>query len=162
MPVEPRPYAVVDIDGVLADVRHRLRHVEQRPKDWGAFFAAADRDPVLAEGRAVAQRLAEDHDLVYLSGRPEWLRDVTLGWLHRFDIPGGDLLLRSDRDRRPARVLKVEILRRLARERPVDVFVDDDSAVCAAARAAGFTVLEATWARPDQALFDAQESDGRT
>lgn len=162
MPVELRPYAVVDIDGVLADVRHRLRHVEQTPKDWGAFFAAADRDPVLPEGRAVAQRLAEDHDLVYLSGRPEWLRDVTLAWLQRYDIPTGELLLRTDRDRRPARVLKVEILRRLSRERRVDAFVDDDPEVCAAARAAGFGVLEATWARPDQALFDAQESDGRT
>jgi hypothetical protein len=28
---EQRPLAVVDIDGVLADVRHRLHHVKNRP-----------------------------------------------------------------------------------------------------------------------------------
>ena len=33
--------AVLDIDGVLADVSHRLGHVQRRPKDWDAFFAAA-------------------------------------------------------------------------------------------------------------------------
>ncbi len=108
---------------------------------------------MLPEGRAVAQRLAEDHDLVYLSGRPERLRAVTVEWFAKYEIPPGELLLRNDRDRRPARVVKVEILRRLARERPVDVLVDDDAAVCAAARAAGFTVLEATWSRPEQALL---------
>lgn len=33
-----KPLAVFDIDGVLADVRHRLPHVQGRPKDWDAFF----------------------------------------------------------------------------------------------------------------------------
>ncbi len=37
--------AVFDIDGVLADVRHRLHHVAARPKDWDAFFGAAPQDP---------------------------------------------------------------------------------------------------------------------
>ena len=49
-----RPLAVFDIDGVLADVRHRLRHVEQRPKDWDAFFAAEPDDPTLVAGIAMA------------------------------------------------------------------------------------------------------------
>jgi len=31
----------VSIDGVLADVHHRLHHIARRPKDWPAFFAAA-------------------------------------------------------------------------------------------------------------------------
>ena len=36
-----RPLAIVDLDGVVADVRHRLHHLEGRRKDWGRFFAAA-------------------------------------------------------------------------------------------------------------------------
>ncbi len=51
-----RPLAVFDVDGVLADVRHRLRHVERRPKDWDAFFSAAVDDPPLAQGVALARR----------------------------------------------------------------------------------------------------------
>jgi phosphoglycolate phosphatase-like HAD superfamily hydrolase len=157
-----RPYAVIDVDGVLADVGHRLHHLERRPKDWAAFFAGLDDDPLLLEGLAVARRLSEAHRLVYLSGRPERTRARTLAWLERHDAPPGRVLLRGDQDRRPARVLKVGVLRRLAARADVAVLVDDDPQVCAAARAAGFTVLEATWARPQPALMEAQERDART
>ncbi len=70
----PRPIAVIDIDGVIADVRHRLQHVARTPKDWDAFFAAAPDDEVLAVGLETARRLAEVCEIVYLSGRPEWCR----------------------------------------------------------------------------------------
>lgn len=162
-----RPYAVVDLDGVVADVRHRLHHIERRGSaDWDAFFAAAGADPPLPEGIAVAQRLAAGHELVYLSGRPEHCRDLTREWLTQHGAPPGRLLLRGDRDRRPARVMKLEQLRRLQHERPVSVLVDDDPQVCAAARAAGFNVLDATWAFRDQrdqmTLQQAQECSGRS
>ena len=71
------PFAVFDVDGVVADVRHRLRHVARPPKDWARFFSAADRDPPLADGTDLVHRYARDHDLVWLTGRPEWLRPVT-------------------------------------------------------------------------------------
>ncbi|NHC14291.1 phosphatase domain-containing protein [Motilibacter deserti] len=166
-----RPYAVLDIDGVLADVRHRLHHLDQRPKDWPAFFAAAPEDELLAEGAAVAATLAAEHEVVYLSGRPVSCRTATEDWLRRHGLPPGRLLLRPTRDRRPARLVKVERLRELARDAPVGMVVDDDAAVVAAVRAAGFPVLHATWmtepgAGTDQGaqatLFEAQEHDGRT
>ena len=65
-----RPLAVFDIDGVLADVRHRVVHLEKRPKDWGSFFRAAPKDPPLEQGIETARRLAEVYEVVYLSGRP--------------------------------------------------------------------------------------------
>jgi hypothetical protein len=34
--------------------------------------------------------------------------------------------------------------------------------VCRAAREAGFTVMEATWSRPEATLFEAQEQLGET
>lgn len=157
-----RAYAAVDLDGVVADVRHRLHHLEVGRKDWDAFFAGIPDDPVHPEGLAVAQELAREHDLVYLSGRPERTRAATEEWLDRHGAPAGTVLLRRDGDRRPARITKLAILRRLARERPVAVLVDDDPAVCRAAREAGFTVMEATWSRPEPTLFDAQERLGET
>ena len=51
--------AVFDIDGVLADVRHRLHYLQSRPQRWEAFFLAAERDPLLEEG---AQRLRTAQD----------------------------------------------------------------------------------------------------
>jgi hypothetical protein len=156
------PLAVVDIDGVLADVRHRLHHVQRQPKDWDAFFAAAVDDPVLDEGRAVADRLAEDHELVYLSGRPERCRDDTVEWFEANGLPTGRLLLRPDGDRRPARAFKLDRLVQLAGARELAVFVDDDPAVCEAARRRGFVVFAATWMEQQPSLYDAQERDGRT
>src|SRR5262245_40046635 len=66
--------AVVDVDGVVADVRHRLHHLNRRPKDWGRFFASAARDPALTEGVELAREYAQTHVLVWLTGRPEHLR----------------------------------------------------------------------------------------
>jgi phosphoglycolate phosphatase-like HAD superfamily hydrolase len=161
-----RQVAVLDIDGVLADVRHRLVHVNRRPKDWDAFFAAAPSDPLLPEGLAVALELSDEHDVVYLTGRPERCRDDTQHWLDTYGFPAGRLIMRSDTDRRPARFTKIDELRRLRRDADVTVLVDDDERVVQAAESAGFNVLHATW-MPDedqaqQTLFTAQETDGRT
>ena len=161
-----RPLAVFDVDGVLADVRHRLRHVERRPKDWDAFFAAAVDDPPLETGLALARESARDCEVVYVTGRPERCRADTLAWFQRHGLPEGRLAMRSSRDRRPARLAKPELLRRLAGDRAVAVVVDDDVQVCDAYEAAGFRVLRATWMTapgPEQlALSEAQEAEGRT
>lgn len=159
--------AVVDIDGVVADVRHRLRHVQSRPKDWEAFFAQAPQDAPLAEGRsALEAAVAEGLGIVYLTGRPERCRASTEYWLAEHGFPAGPIHMREDRDRRPARQFKVDVLRLLSRDHAVARVIDDDAAVIAAVSAAGFPTVHATWmpeTRAEQgALFDAQESDGRT
>jgi len=152
----------VDLDGVLADMRHRLHLVERRVKDWDAFFAAAPEDALLEEGAALVRQLVSTHEVVYLTGRPETCRPDTVAWLRRYRLPEGRLLMRRRRDFRPARVTKVELLRRLAENRPVALLVDDDPQVCAAARRAGFTVVEAEWMSRPASLEAAQERDGRT
>lgn len=159
---EQRPLAVFDIDGVLADVTHRLRFLESRPKDWDGFFAAAPADPPLAEGVALAKEAAADCEVVYVTGRPEQCRTDTVDWLRRHDLPEGRLEMRRGRDRRPARLAKPELLARIARDRVVAVVVDDDEQVCDAYERAGWTVLRAAWGRPSPTLVRAQEDAGRT
>ena len=158
----PRPFAVFDIDGVVADVRHRLHHIDARPKDWRAFFAEADRDPVLADGVLLAHRLAARHDLVWLTGRPEHLRRATERWLRATGLDVPRLLMRRRGDFRPAPVTKVEVLHELSGERPVAIHVDDDGAVVRAVRSAGFAVLHADWVPHVRTLAEAQDRDGRT
>ena len=163
---DDRPLAIVDLDGVVADVRHRLKYVERRPKDWKRFFAAAVRDEPHPEGLAVVRRLEEDHEVVYLTGRPGHLRDDTLAWLDRHGIGGHELRMRPAGDRRPARQVKLAELRTLAEGRRVGIVVDDDDDVVAAMREAGYPVLHADWERralaDDEALRTAQEVEGRT
>lgn len=150
-----------DIDGVVADVRHRLHHVESRPKNWDGFFDAAAADTAIAEGVAAVAAAAEHHDIVWLTGRPEWLRPVTARWLADQGLPAGRLIMRANRDYRPARVLKVAQLRRLSKL-GIAGFVDDDPGVIAAAAGAGFPTTLATWVLRSDVLADAQDREGRT
>jgi phosphoglycolate phosphatase-like HAD superfamily hydrolase len=153
---------VFDLDNTLADTAHRQHFLERRPRDWDGFFAAAPADPPLAAGVALALEQAGECEIVYLTGRPERCRRATLGWLAAHGLPEGRVHMRGNADRRPARFTKLEILRRLARDREVRLLVDDDELVCDDAERAGFTVLRARWAEHSAALEDAQEREGRT
>jgi uncharacterized HAD superfamily protein len=159
-----RSLAVVDIDGVVADVRHRLRYVRRKPKAWDAFFAAADADQPHPEGLDLVAALAADHEVVFLSGRPEHLRAATQRWLERHGLGGHRLELRGEADRRPAAAVKLQRLRVLARDRDVAVVIDDDPLVVRRLRGAGYPVRVADWeqrpAAGDRALFEAQELEG--
>jgi phosphoglycolate phosphatase-like HAD superfamily hydrolase len=157
-----RPLAVFDLDGVLADVEHRVHHLDRWPPDWAAFFAAAPGDPVHPEGVAMVHEAAASCEIAYLTGRPERCRDDTLRWLGEQGLPSGRLVMRRDRDHRPARRAKPELLQRLAEGREVAVVVDDDDQVCRALVAAGWPVLQATWADRSARLEQAQEEEGRT
>lgn len=157
-----RPLAVVDIDGVLADVGHRLHFLEGRPKDWKGFFAAARSDPPHPEGLALAGELAANHDVVLLTGRPESCRADTEAWLADHGVVHELLVMRPAGNRRPAAEVKVGMLGVFARDRDVAVLVDDDPAVIAAARRAGYPTHLAHWGRPAESLRQAQEVEGRT
>ncbi|WP_405719621.1 hypothetical protein [Streptomyces sp. NBC_00046] len=157
-----RPLAVFDLDGTLADCGHRQHYLEGRRRDWNGFFSAAVDDPPLAEGVRLALESAENCEVRYLTGRPERCRRDTVAWLAEQGLPEGRVYMRRDGDRRPARHTKLEILKRLGREREIRMLVDDDELVCDAAEEAGFTVVRASWAKASAALRDAQEREGRT
>lgn len=163
---DARPLAVIDLDGVVADVRHRLHHLQGPRKDWPAFFAVASHDDVHPEGVAVVETLRRDHEIVYVTGRPEHLRADTERWLDEHGLGGHRLVMRPEGDRRPAAMVKVELARRLAQGRTVGVVVDDDPDVLAAMQRAGLPTFAAGWEaraiEDDTALRQAQEGDGRT
>jgi len=160
--VESRPVAVIDIDGVVADVRHRLHLIEGGSRRWDEFFRRAADDPPLPAGVNLVRELAADHDVVWLTGRPERIRDDTVRWLEEHGLPHGRLLMRPERDFRPARLTKREELRRLRRGREVAVVVDDDPDVVATLTEDGFPVRLADWLPHPSTLRAAQERDGRT
>ncbi len=157
------PLAVFDLDGTLADSRHRQHFLERKPRDWDAFFAAAPDDPPLAEGVTRCLEAAGECEVVYLTGRPERCRKDTLAWLAEHGLPEGRVHMRRNDDRRPARTTKLQILRRLAGDREIRMLVDDDELVCADAERAGFPVVRAGWAAgTTETMKDAQEREGRT
>lgn len=161
-----KPLAVFDIDGVLADVAHRLHHVQDKPKNWRAFFAAADGDGLLAAGAQLLHEVAPTHEIRYLTGRPERLRRITRDWLSQHGLPAADLVMRPNRDFRPSRVFKRDHLQQwLAEGSQIAVVVDDDPQVAAMVRELGLPIVQADWqhspAAEQQTLWQVQEDLGR-
>jgi hypothetical protein len=130
-----------DIDGVLADARHREHHLARRPKDWEAFFAEAALDEPIAAGRQALADACEGGTVVLISGRPERLRQATMTWLARHGFPPVQLYLRRDTDHRPAAVVKSEILAALGGPLQVSKVHDDDPAVVAALQSLGYQAI---------------------
>lgn len=157
-----RTAAIFDIDGVVADVRHRLHFLDSTPKDWAGFFAAASQDPPLPDGIALARAALADHDLVWLTGRPESLRQVTERWLTDQGLPPSPLLMRRQHDFRPARLAKREALRELAGSQQIVAIIDDDPEVVAALTKDGFPARLADWVQRSPTIQAAQEDHGRT
>jgi hypothetical protein len=140
--------------------RHSTAH-DSRGPGWDAFFLAAAADPPLAEGVALAHAYAERDALVYLTGRPERTRALTTVWLADQQLPPGALLMRPDRDHRPAAAFKQEQIRALIRTGRIDVVVDDDPAVVTMLEREGVAVHLAEWLPYTRILRRAQEYDGR-
>lgn len=154
-----------DIDGVLADVRHRLHFLQRRPKDWKGFFNAAPDDPVLEPGRVAALEAARSTTIIYVTGRPHRCRRDTVNWLAQHGLPAGDLHMRPNYDRRPARFYKGEVIAKIAAGHELVTVIDDDDRVVDHLRELGLPVLHATWMQGDEQLDlleEAQETEGRT
>lgn len=137
-----RPIVIVDIDGTVADVHHRLHHI-QGPgrKNWKRFFEAMDSDTPIAPVIAKVRVLAADHQIVMLTGRPDDYRDRTIAWLKRHDVPFDRLLMRRAGDHRSDFVTKEDLLARLPRDR-VRLAIDDRAPVCEMYRRHGLEVWE--------------------
>jgi phosphoglycolate phosphatase-like HAD superfamily hydrolase len=137
----PRSQIVlVDMDGTLADVGHRLHFINQaaRRKNWERFFEGMDADMPIAEIADWVRELAREYRIVIVTGRPEAYRERTIRWLERFGVPWDEMHMRPDGDHRPDHIVKKQILDSLGPRRDLIAFViDDRPSVCDMWRAAG-------------------------
>jgi len=123
-----------DLDGTLADLSHRLHHIQGDKKDWQAFFDACDQDSPIPHMVELANNLAAENDILFVSGRSDEVREKTLTWLRdQFGcwIFTEDLYMRKAGDHRPDTVVKLELLDQIRADgwTPVMAFDDRDSVV---------------------------------
>jgi len=153
---------ICDIDGTIADVRHRLHYIQnedgtkKKKPDWDAFHAACvDDKPFLDVIRVVdALRIGTCGcgygrlDLYFLSGRNDVARKQTEKWLDDHEFPHYKaLVMRKAGDRRPDTEIKLEMIRQLGLT-PNDVLCifDDRQCVVDMWRANGYRVMQvAAW-----------------
>lgn len=105
--------AVFDIDGTLANIDHRLHHIQQKPKDWAAFDAGILDDRL---NEPVAGVMGSLHKvgatIILASGRNERSRKATESWLdgHGVSYYVDKLYMRGQDDYRNDSIVKREIL----------------------------------------------------
>jgi hydroxymethylpyrimidine pyrophosphatase-like HAD family hydrolase len=105
---------IVDIDGTLADPRHRLHFIEQKPRDWDAFFAACQEDSPITDVIATVRALERVAQIFLATGRSEVCRLQTVNWLNRHvGIAYSWLLMRREGDHREDNIVKSEMLDRI-------------------------------------------------
>lgn len=107
---ETRKDVIVDIDGTLADVDHRLHYIRGKRKKWKKFFAQMSDDKPVEDVIAQVQELARDHNIYVVSGRPDDYREVTVEWLKLHNVPYEALYMRKAGDFRPDDEVKQDIL----------------------------------------------------
>lgn len=128
-----RPLYIFDLDGTLADIKHRRPLVEGEKKNWPAFFAACvDDSPMKGVVQTFHMLYDAGAELWIWSGRSDEVHDETVDWLNRNDIPFRELRMRKAGDHQPDEKLKASWLAELSNEdrfRLVAIFEDRDRMV---------------------------------
>lgn len=108
---------IVDIDGTLAIRGGR------GPFEWDLADLDAPNHVVVEVVRALS---IVGHEIAFISGREERIRNVTEAWLNNHVRVAGPLFLRRSGDTRPDRQVKEEIFERELLSRSETFLVLDD------------------------------------
>jgi acid phosphatase class B len=103
---------IVDIDGTIADNRHRQHFLEGEKKDWDSFFSKVIDDEPIQITIEVVRALSERYRIIFVTGRPEKCKGDTYKWLDdNYDLGDCIILFRKDGDFRPDHETKLETYR---------------------------------------------------
>lgn len=108
---------IFDLDGTLADCKHRLHWIKNKPKRFDKFYEEMDKDVpikgILEIWRSImltAVSVLEKKHIIISTGRPEKYRRKTQIWIQNEFISYTDLYMRPDGDYRPDYEVKKEHL----------------------------------------------------
>lgn len=147
---------ICDIDGTVADLKHRRHYVEGEKKDWKGFYSELEKDTpiektreLLATLRTVDMPVSEHDDIEYIrtvifvSGRPEDYRLETEKWLreHGFGFYW-TLIMRPKGDSRQDTIVKQEIYDRYLKNKQIYKVIDDRPSVIRMWKANGLDVID--------------------
>jgi hypothetical protein len=106
---------IVDIDGTIADCRHRRHFVNDGNKDWKSFYEAMTQDSCIEPIKFLIINTAWVR-LVYCTGRPEEYRPHTEEWLKNNGFYWSEIYMRKTGDFRPDYIVKEEMLDQMRRD----------------------------------------------
>ena len=141
---------IVDLDGTVADLTHRLHHIQGKHgyRDYDAFYSEVGNDAPI---KNIIDLTQDSHyPIVYVSGRSDECRETTGAWIkkhidHEFTLtnPMPELYMRKQGDYRPDHIIKKEILLQMKADgyEPV-IAIDDRDSICKVWVEEGITCLK--------------------
>jgi len=136
---------VFDIDGTIADNKHRRIHLMGNNKDWKSYNATMLDDGKIFDVALLLMELSEKHLIILCTGREEIYRPVTWTWLEKNGLSNyvHDLYMRPEKDYRSDAIVKVELLYRIKEDYGTPfLWFDDRQQVVDAIRAQGIRVMQ--------------------
>ena len=138
---------VVDLDGTLADVNHRIPLVKTDHPDWDEFYKRVADDKLNVWCKKLIKGMRESgHRVVIVSARPQTLLEVTSSWLYKHGVIVDNIFMlrevnKGKIDFTPDRELKRRWLAKYGKER-VLFAVDDRQRVVDMWREEGVVCLQ--------------------
>lgn len=135
---------LVDIDGTIADNRHR-DHLAKT--DWAKFveFNTVIRDKPITSVVELVRTLSLQYSVIMVTAREESDRPVSKAWLANHDIPFQRLYMRPIGDERRAHDFKESVLHSLQKDGfEVHLAIEDNKYCVDMYRKNGIQVLEVT------------------
>lgn len=138
---------VFALDGTLANIEHRLHFIQNKPKDWPAFFRACADDTPNLPLCDLAYSLVPDNEIEVWSCRSDIVRAESVAWLNHYvfiasEDLGYKLRMRKDGDYRVDHVVKAEWLEALPDDEWPDLVFDDRKQVVDMWRAHGIVCCQ--------------------
>ena len=118
---------IVDLDGTLCDVEHRVHHVQGGRNDWLQFNQLLVHDPLNHWCFELINAMsAQDYKIIFITGRGEAYRELTEAWLAKHQIKFAHLFMRGILDFREDADVKEDIYVQQVQNDYEILFVVDD------------------------------------
>lgn len=135
---------IVDLDGTLCDIRHRLHHIQGKKRDYDAFHAACVNDTPKQIIIDLVNQLSDFYKIIICSGRSDSVKDKTIQWLKDNKVNYSDIVMRQHGDHTHDDVLKRQWLEQglLGEKQDIAFVLDDRCRVVDMWRDQGLTCLQ--------------------
>lgn len=126
-----KPAIICDLDGTLCNISHRLHFINNDlrsvKKDWNSFYYNMPNDTVNIWCLTIIDALlTKGIDILYVTGRPDEYKSITVDWLRRNNCPINGIYMRPFGDNRPDSIVKKEIYETEIKNKYNVLFVIED------------------------------------
>ena len=135
---------LVDLDGTLCDVEHRVHHVQTKNKNWKSFNELMVHDELNHWCFELIEAMSDrGYKIIFVTGRGEPWRAPTENWLIKHNVKYEHLYMRGVLDHREDSDVKEDIfLEKIEQNYQVLFVVDDRKSVVERWRKLKLTCLQ--------------------